>query len=87
MKIRASVAGLVFALAGLAPGQAADDKLYQVAGGNKVDKATLEGWRTWRALACEQKNGLRASVSPHSPTAIRICCQAASASALGWRRY
>jgi mono/diheme cytochrome c family protein len=33
------------------------DKLYQVEGGNKVDKATLEGWRTWRALACERCHG------------------------------
>jgi len=33
------------------------DKLYQVEDGNKVDKATLEGWRTWRALACERCHG------------------------------
>jgi mono/diheme cytochrome c family protein len=33
------------------------DKLYQVEAGNKVDKATLEGWRTWRALACERCHG------------------------------
>ena len=59
MKIKAQVAGVVLALAGLAPGQAAEDKLYQVAEGNKVDKATLEGWRTWRALACERCHGAR----------------------------
>jgi mono/diheme cytochrome c family protein len=53
------IAGLVLALAGLGPGQAADDKLYQVADGNKVDKATLEGWRTWRALACERCHGAK----------------------------
>jgi len=51
------IAGLVLALAGLGPGQAADDKVYQVADGNKVDKTTLEGWRTWRALACERCHG------------------------------
>ena len=33
------------------------DKLYQVEDGNKVDQATLEGWRTWRALACERCHG------------------------------
>jgi mono/diheme cytochrome c family protein len=36
---------------------AADDKPYKVADGNKVDKVTLEGWRTWRALACERCHG------------------------------
>jgi mono/diheme cytochrome c family protein len=36
---------------------AADDKPYQVSDGNKVDKVTLEGWRTWRALACERCHG------------------------------
>ena len=46
MKISRWMAGLAFALAGLAAGQAADDKPYQIADGNKVDKATLEGWRT-----------------------------------------
>jgi mono/diheme cytochrome c family protein len=53
------IAGLVLALAGFGPGQAADGKLYQVADGNKVDKATLEGWRTWRALACERCHGAK----------------------------
>jgi len=37
----------------------ADDKPYHVAEGNKVDKTTLEGWRTWRALACERCHGAR----------------------------
>ena len=41
------------------PAPAAGDKPYQVADGNKVDKATLEGWRTWRALACERCHGAR----------------------------
>jgi len=53
------VSGLAFALLGLAvdPGAAAGDAPYQVADGNKVDKITLEGWRTWRALACERCHG------------------------------
>ena len=52
---------IAFALAVLAPGMAgaADDKPYKVAEGNKVDKTTLEGWRTWRALACERCHGAR----------------------------
>lgn len=37
----------------------ADDAPYKVADGNKVDKATLEGWRTWRALACERCHGAK----------------------------
>jgi mono/diheme cytochrome c family protein len=41
------------------PALAADDKPYQVAEGNKVDKVTLEGWRTWRALACERCHGAK----------------------------
>lgn len=59
MKTNRWIAGLVLALAGFGPGQAADGKLYQVADGNKVDKATLEGWRTWRALACERCHGAK----------------------------
>ncbi len=52
---------MAFALAGLGwcLGVAADDKPYHVVEGNKVDKATLEGWRTWRALACERCHGAR----------------------------
>ena len=31
--------------------------LYQVQEGNKVDAKTLQGWKTWRALACERCHG------------------------------
>lgn len=31
--------------------------LYQVQDGNKVDAKTLNGWKTWRALACERCHG------------------------------
>jgi len=51
----AFLACAAFLLAAAAIG--ADDKPYRVADGNKVDKATLEGWRTWRALACERCHG------------------------------
>jgi mono/diheme cytochrome c family protein len=30
---------------------------YSVQDGNKVDPKTLEGWKTWRALACERCHG------------------------------
>jgi mono/diheme cytochrome c family protein len=37
---------------------AADEtKLYKVQDGNKVDAKTLQGWKTWRALACERCHG------------------------------
>src|SRR6266550_1009881 len=61
MKSTQFIAAIAFALAALAPGYAAaaDDTPYKVADGNKVDKITLEGWRTWRALACERCHGAR----------------------------
>jgi mono/diheme cytochrome c family protein len=31
--------------------------LYKVEDGNKVDPQTLNGWKTWRALACERCHG------------------------------
>jgi mono/diheme cytochrome c family protein len=54
-------AGMAFALALLAlnAAVAADPAPYKVADGTKVDKVTLEGWRTWRALACERCHGAR----------------------------
>ena len=75
MKNTQFIAVIAFALAALAPGQAAaaDDKPYKVDGGNKVDKVTLEGWRTWRALACERCHGARQEgmVGPSLVEALR----------------
>jgi mono/diheme cytochrome c family protein len=55
------VAGLLtfIAISGLvsASVQAADAAPYKVVEGNKVDAQTLNGWRTWRALACERCHG------------------------------
>src|SRR5438270_1182702 len=31
--------------------------VYSVKDGNKVDDKTLEGWKTWRAMACERCHG------------------------------
>jgi mono/diheme cytochrome c family protein len=61
MKKMQLAAGMAFALALLAlnAAVAADPAPYKVADGNKVDKVTLEGWRTWRALACERCHGAR----------------------------
>jgi len=61
MEKRQLAGALVFALVALAwgPAVAADPTPYKVADGNKVDKVTLEGWRTWRALACERCHGPR----------------------------
>ena len=61
MKRMQLAAGMAFALALLAlnAAVAADPTAYKVADGNKVDKVTLEGWRTWRALACERCHGAR----------------------------
>ncbi len=35
----------------------ASGKLYEVQDGTKVDPATLQGWKTWRAMACERCHG------------------------------
>ena len=61
MKRMQLAAGMAFALALLAlnAAVAADPAPYKVADGTKVDKVTLEGWRTWRALACERCHGAR----------------------------
>jgi mono/diheme cytochrome c family protein len=37
--------------------RADDAPLYTVVEGNKVDERTLQGWKTWRALACERCHG------------------------------
>ena len=34
-----------------------ETNLYTVKDGNKVDPKTLNGWKTWRALACERCHG------------------------------
>lgn len=39
------------------PLHANDSGPYEVVDGRKVDAATLSGWKTWRALACERCHG------------------------------
>jgi len=52
------------AITGINAGAAAESgpqpkggELYSVKDGNKVDAKTLQGWKTWRALACERCHG------------------------------
>lgn len=45
------------ATAALALTAAAVAAPYTVVGGTKVDSKTLNGWRTWRAMACERCHG------------------------------
>lgn len=37
--------------------QSNSTSLYSVEDGDKVDAKTLQGWKTWRALACERCHG------------------------------
>lgn len=39
------------------PATHAAGALYTVMDGNKVDAMTLQGWKTWRAVACERCHG------------------------------
>ncbi|MFI4922803.1 MAG: c-type cytochrome [Burkholderiales bacterium] len=39
------------------PAQKKEGTVYTVQDGNKVDAKTLEGWRTWRAMACDRCHG------------------------------
>lgn len=61
MKKFVSVAAwfLAAVVAGQGQAQAQDKPPYTVVDGNKVDAQTLNGWRTWRALACERCHGAR----------------------------
>ena len=39
------------------PGKSVTTDLYTVKDGTKVDDKTLQGWKTWRAMACERCHG------------------------------
>jgi len=53
----ALTAALCIAGVGAVATTQAAEPLYKVVDGNKVDGQTLNGWRTWRALACERCHG------------------------------
>ena len=42
-----------------APAAKREEPVYTVQDGNKVDAKTLEGWRTWRVMACERCHGAK----------------------------
>jgi len=46
---------------------------YTVQDGNKVDPKTLDGWKTWRALACERCHGAEqeGAVGPSLVTSLK----------------
>ena len=56
MKLRSRLF-LLGVLLGVAGCPHAEDKLYTVVDGYKVDAATLKGFRTWRAAACDRCHG------------------------------
>jgi mono/diheme cytochrome c family protein len=51
------IAPLLSALFLLAPAAQAQDKLYTVVDGYKVDAKTMQGFRTWRQAACDRCHG------------------------------
>jgi mono/diheme cytochrome c family protein len=64
MKWLVTTATAMFSIAVWTVGVSANDTdqpgssaLYKVQDGTKVDPATLAGWKTWRALACERCHG------------------------------
>jgi mono/diheme cytochrome c family protein len=56
-RMQNAIALLVLMLMPFASLSADESKLYQVRDGTKVDAKTLQGWKTWRALACERCHG------------------------------
>ena len=48
---------LLIALLGVSAAADETAALYKVQDGNKVDPQTLQGWKTWRALACDRCHG------------------------------
>lgn len=57
MKLKFQTLSLAFLLAASVQAQAQDAKLYTVVDGYKVDAATMKGFRTWRAAACDRCHG------------------------------
>ena len=50
----------------------ADDKPYTVVDGYKVDAKTMEGFRTWRAAACDRCHGAVSYTHLTLPTILRV---------------
>ena len=56
-RMQRAIGLLILILLPFATLSADDTRLYEVRDGNKVDAKTLQGWKTWRALACERCHG------------------------------
>jgi mono/diheme cytochrome c family protein len=56
MMVKRQVSLLALLVAGACPA-AADAPLYKVVDGYKVDAKTMEGFRAWRAAACDRCHG------------------------------
>lgn len=54
---RTLACAVTLAVALVAQTSRADDKLYTVVDGYKVDSKTMDGFRTWRAAACDRCHG------------------------------
>jgi len=54
-----AVLSTIAAFASELRGQTSDtpSRLYEVKEGNQVDATTLQGWKTWRAMACDRCHG------------------------------
>jgi len=65
---------MALAMCMAAPAALADATPYQVVDGNKVDAQTLNGWRTWRALACERCHGAQqeGAVGPALTASLKV---------------
>jgi mono/diheme cytochrome c family protein len=57
MKLNVIIVAAALGAAGFVSPVMAQDAPYKVADGNKVDAKTLNGWRIWRAMACERCHG------------------------------
>jgi mono/diheme cytochrome c family protein len=57
MNAKLALSAALLAALGCAVPALAEEAPYKVVDGNKVDANTLQGWRTWRALACERCHG------------------------------
>jgi mono/diheme cytochrome c family protein len=73
---KALVLVVIFVSAVLMSGElaATNSAPYKVAEGRKVDAATLGGWRTWRARACERCHGVEQEglVGPSLVESLRL---------------
>lgn len=75
MKLKTALLSGLLCLAGAASAQ---DKPYTVVDGFKVDAATMKGFRTWRAAACDRCHGANQEglVGPSLVTSLKTLSKA-----------